>query len=172
MLPYLYSICHLTLSQKELTQLYFMSQVRLFTSLQYFLVVEFPVLLHCFTSSTFLPISIPYPILCMPKPAPGIFRSFIVHLVSCEGKTLRILVTRGPQLAGKFFGSLGLETLHGLFPMSWVEITLLKTFLLVSCLLSGLCANWSLVLQRKETWETFVKEENGCDFVNSDPKTN
>lgn len=148
--------------------------------MQYFLVsLEFPALLHYFLSSSFLPVCIPYPILCMPKPAPGIFRGFIVQLVSCEGETLRILDTRGPQLAGKVFpGSLGLETLHRLFPVSWAKIAHLKISLLISCFLSGLCANWSMILQKKAiavclwTWETFVTGENGCDFVNSEPKTN
>lgn len=63
--------------------------------------LEFSLLLHCFMFSPFLLFSLPYPILCMLKPAPGIFRSSIVHLGSCEGETLRILNTRGPQLAGK-----------------------------------------------------------------------
>lgn len=93
---------HLNVSQIQLTLLHFMSQCKMFTSLQYYPVnLEFPVLLHCFMSSPFLPVSIPYPILCMPKPAPGIFRGSTVHLGSCEGETLRILDIRGPQLAGK-----------------------------------------------------------------------
>lgn len=58
-------------------------------------------LCFCFMSSHFLPVSIPYPIFYMLKPAPGIFRSSTEHLGSCEGETLRILDTRGPQLAGK-----------------------------------------------------------------------
>lgn len=61
-----------------------------------------------------------------------------MHLVSCEREILRILDIRGPRLVGKFFfGSLGLETLHRLFPVSWAEITLLKISLLVSCLFFG-----------------------------------
>lgn len=79
-----------------------MSQCKLSTFMQCFPVnLEFPVLLHCFMSSPFLPVSIPYLIRCMPKPVPGKFRGSIVHLASCKGETLRILDPRGPQLASK-----------------------------------------------------------------------
>ena len=85
----------------------------------------------------------------MPKSAPGIVRGFIMHLVSCEREILRILDIRGPRLVGKFFcGSLGLETLHRLFPVSWAEITL-ENIPSSQLLMFWLCANWSMILQKK-----------------------
>lgn len=93
-LPYLCSICNLNVSQIQLTLLYFMSQCKLLTFMQRFPVnLEFPVLSHCFMSSPFLPVSIPYLIRCMPKPVPGKFRGSIVHLASCKGD----LENPGPQ---------------------------------------------------------------------------
>lgn len=62
--------------------------------------------------------------------------------------------------------------------MSWAEITLLKISLLVSCYFGSVqigAHDPSEEGSRSfawETWETFVKGENGCDFVNSEPKTN
>lgn len=139
------------MSQVQLTWLYFMPQGKLITSMQYFSVnLEFPVLFHCFTSSPSLLVSNPYPILCTTKPAPRIFRGSTEHLASCEGETLRALGTKGHNELAKFFtGSLGLEALHRVFPLNWAEIACLEMFLLVSCLLAALCANWSTIPQKK-----------------------
>lgn len=154
----------------------FHAQSKLITSMQYLPVnLEFPMLFIVFYFFVCPPcfFSIPHPLYA--KPAPGIFRSSIVYLASCEGETWRTMGIKGLQLAGKV-----------LFWQPWFGNTsqaasyeLGRNCSFANLPPSQLLVGWPLQIgagsfRRQQTFacESFANGEDSCHFVNSDPKTN